>query len=973
MPGSSRVQHTQAALERFADLVARHDGGERVDFERELRQPPELARELGELHASWTRLRGLLVSVRAGASELHLAEEEAGGRALQLDPRTQRLLELLARFRGSEPRYEVLGEIARGGMGMVLRVRERGVERELALKRMFSPEELTPQMRPLRAQLLRRLLDEAWVLSRLDHPGIVPLHELGIDTEGRVYFTMPLVRGRTLAEIFALARARQEGWSIPRALGLLQRVCEALSFAHSQGIVHRDLKPANVMVGRFGELQVMDWGLAASHRGERLAGAAGAEPSGSWALDGDSALTLGGDVLGTPSYMAPEQALGKSAEADPRADVYALGAMLYELLAGERPYHEFHSSKTSRALLEHVKAGPPWPIEELAPGEPPELLAICRKAMQREREQRYPDMQALADDLRAFREGRVVRALESGAWAEFSKWVGRNRRVAAAFGVGLVSLFAAGAFTIWAAARADERVRFEVDRRGPAALRARAEKLWPARAERIPELRTWLADARELLAHGDQHAAELERLRQRALALPPSDERCIDARRRLQAERSALEIERLGIQDELRQLEVRQGKLDVAGITVPQPGIAEGRSIQRERLASVEARLRVLDESRREPLVFRFAAPLDQARHDTLVQMLAELEPLRDPRPFGDSIADVEHRLEVARTLRDRSITAHSAEWAAACASIAGPELQSKYSGLQLDPQIGLVPVGRDPESGLWEFVDLETGSVPARGPDGKLVLESATGIVFVLVPGGWSCIGAVPEGKKVEGIDLLPDPEATQQEQEAKRVRLDAYFLSKYELTQGQWLRMCGKNPSYYSVGTCFSDPFPTADLAYPVERMSWKEASEVLSHFGLILPSEAQWEHAARAGTRTPFWWGAEREPALRLTNVGERVPHSDSSVRADSYDPNPWGFCCILGNLAEWTSDSYWTSYRWNFANDGTGRQLSPDSGLRSVRGGTYADGIDKLRVSFRFDSPPDQPNQKFGLRPARAIER
>jgi formylglycine-generating enzyme required for sulfatase activity len=961
MPGASRVQHTQAALERFADLIARHDGGEAVDFERELRSPPELAGELAQLHMSWTRLRGLLDTVRAGASELDSAESEAGGRALALDARTRALLDLLARFRGSEPRYEVLGEIARGGMGMVMRVREKGVERELALKRMFSPEELTPRLRPLRAQLLRRLLDEAWILARLDHPAIVPLHELGVDAEGRVYFTMPLVRGRTLAEVFVLAREGREGWSVPRALGLLQRVCEALSFAHSIGIVHRDLKPANVMVGRFGELQVMDWGLARSQHGPRLAEDSPAAGPGAGAFDGDSALTLGGDVLGTPAYMAPEQALGNSAEVCPRSDVYALGAMLYELLAGACPYHEFASSTRASELLEHVKAGPPWPIEELAPGQPAELLAICRKAMQRERERRYPSMEALANDLRDFHEGRVVRALESGAWAELRKWIGRNRRTAAALGFGCVSLFAAAAITVWSDMRADERVRFEADRRGPAALHARAQVLWPARPGRIPEFEAWLREARELVAHAAGYRAELADLGRRALRPRADDPQLVAAGARRQRQLAEVELELLGIADELGQLESRSGP----------PGAQEAREQWLQRKALAEKRKAELLAQRLTELVQHFADPDDQARHAALTALLDELEPLCDPRPYDNSIADVERRLEIARTLPSRSLEAFAAQWAAACASVADPGQCPLYRELPLQPQLGLAPIGCDPQSGLWEFAELESGALPERGPDGRLRIDKSSAIVFVLVPGGKTVVGALRPAATLVDVDLEEDPQAEPQETPTRSVRLDSYFLSKYELTQAQWLRLAGANPSYNSVGKRFGGP--TADLCYPADLMSWWEARELLGRYGLCLPSEAQWEHAARAGTKTRYWWGADPLGACERTNNGDCPGHGSTSLRVDSYGPNPWGFHCILGNLGEWTSDNYWTNYRWSFSDDGTGRQLSPDSSLRVVRGGSFGSGALQLRVTSRIDAPAIQPNTSFGVRPARLLDR
>ncbi|MBK7643310.1 MAG: SUMF1/EgtB/PvdO family nonheme iron enzyme [Planctomycetes bacterium] len=966
MSGGSRVQHSSAALERFTELIARHDAGEQVDFELELRSPPELAGELEQLHTSWQRLRDLLRSVRPEPGDLRAAEREAGGEPLVLDPRSQRMLALLSRFRGREPRYEVLGEIARGGMGMVLRVREKGLERELAMKRSFGIGELAPPMQPLRAQLLRRLLDEAWILSRLDHPWIVQLHELGIDPQGRVYFTMPLVRGRTLTEIFALARAGREGWNLERALSLLQRVAEALSFAHTSGIVHRDLKPDNVMVGRFGELQVMDWGLARSLGPAAPARAAGTHPTEAAELELDSALTLGGDVLGTPAYMAPEQAQGHSAEASPLADVYALGAMLYELLAGERPYHEHGRHLRARELLEYVKAGPPWPIDNLAGDQPAGLLAICTKAMQREPSQRYASMESFANDLRAFRGGRVVLALESGAWAELRRWIGRNKRVAAAIGFGFLSLCAAAAITFVVERRADLRVRFWADRRGPAALRAVAKGLWPARPEKIADFDAWLAEARELVAREENFPRELAQLRQRER--PPTAERLSVARARLEAERATVFLELRGVEDELDQLAKHSDEL----------GARQGRLVWLERREALRKRQAELDRRQPDDLVHEYADPADTRRDEQLSALIEELRGLTDPRPFEDTIADVERRREIAASIERRSITEHRAEWSETTAAIADPAQSPRYAlpwGVpRITPQTGLVPLGRDPATGLWEFGDLYSGELPVRGSDGRLRFDERSGLVFVLLPGGRTTMGALHEGESLEGVDLEPDPDAAPQEGKAHaNLRLEAFFLSKYEMSQAQWQRLTGASPSYYSVGKKFEQD-PTVDWCYPVEHISWDRAREVLGCFGFELPTEAQWEYAARGGTRTRFWWGPDLGGACGRVNVhGCDVAHVPMSKRVDDFEPNPWGFYCILGNVGEWTADNYWTTYRWSFADDGTARQLSADSGLRVARGGDYGCDAKNMRVTRRVDVPPDQPVNSIGVRPMRRIQR
>ncbi|MFO0985306.1 MAG: serine/threonine-protein kinase [Planctomycetota bacterium] len=335
-------------------------------------------------------------------------------------------------------RYTARGEIARGGMGVILKVWDQDLKRALAMKLMLGQQ--TGAAAPAEESLrLRRFLEEAQITGQLEHPGIVPVHEIGLDQNGQLYFTMRLVKGRDLRAIFALVAQGKEDWTQTRALQVILKVCEAMAFAHDKGVVHRDLKPANIMVGRFGETYVMDWGLA-----KLIEERAGSDAPSSAQLTqsiihtdrnqispGLHLETLDGDVVGTPSYMAPEQAAGRTSAIGPRADIYAVGAMLYHLLTGQVPFVAEGESVSASALLQRVLAGPPPPVHALNPQVPAELSAICEKAMAREPSSRYATMLAMAQDIQAYLEGRVVRAYQVGAVAEFKKWMRRNRGMAA--------------------------------------------------------------------------------------------------------------------------------------------------------------------------------------------------------------------------------------------------------------------------------------------------------------------------------------------------------------------------------------------------------------------------------------------------------------------------------------------------------------------------------------------------------------
>jgi WD40 repeat protein/serine/threonine protein kinase len=375
-------------------------------------------------------------------------------------------------------RFRILGQVAAGGMGTILRVWDEDLRRNLAMKVMHgrgrgaSEPGSSSGSPPVDPERLGRFLEEAQITGQLDHPGVVPVHDLGIDSAGRCHFTMRFVRGRELKEVLDLAREAREGWTRTKVLGVILKVCEAMAYAHSKGVVHRDLKPANIMVGRFGETYVMDWGLArvlGRHDSHDLRLKPRPEDASAMSLvrtvrqdesmsNPDSPLvTMDGDVIGTPSYMAPEQARGRLEEVGPRSDVYSLGSILYYMLTGETPYVKKGERVSPHVVLTRVLEGPPVSVEKLAPQEPAELLAICAKAMAREPEDRYASMLEVADDIQAFLENRVVRAYERGSLAEFKKWVVRNRGMAAGIaGMVLLSIASALGFARQQQLRADE-------------------------------------------------------------------------------------------------------------------------------------------------------------------------------------------------------------------------------------------------------------------------------------------------------------------------------------------------------------------------------------------------------------------------------------------------------------------------------------------------------------------------------------
>jgi serine/threonine-protein kinase len=297
------------------------------------------------------------------------------------------------------PRYDARKLLGQGGMGEVWLCKDRRVGREIAVKTMRDRNANSPDSRA-------RFLREARVQGQLEHPAVVPVYDIGVDPQGSLFFTMKRVRGHTLDEILGAIRsgdvAAKQKWSRRKLLTAFASVCLSLDYAHARGVVHRDLKPGNIMLGEFGEVHVLDWGLA------KVIGVAESDANGDApeAIDTNgpaTSLTRQGSLMGTPGYMAPEQARGRVDLIDGRTDVYALGAILFELLTGEM----LHRGETVPALLLSTAEGTDAhasrrrPDAEIAP----ELDAVCVKATAQDRDARFRSARELSDAIERFLDG----------------------------------------------------------------------------------------------------------------------------------------------------------------------------------------------------------------------------------------------------------------------------------------------------------------------------------------------------------------------------------------------------------------------------------------------------------------------------------------------------------------------------------------------------------------------------------------
>ncbi|MBI5495202.1 MAG: protein kinase [Deltaproteobacteria bacterium] len=290
-------------------------------------------------------------------------------------------------------RVEDRGVIARGGFGSIHRAYDHDLKRMVAMKTLDPERAGAPKAR-------LRFVEEAQITGQLDHPNIVPVHELGLDGEGRHFFTMKLVRGETLTQILKKhPDAASTGEGLDEILEILVRVCDALSFAHSRGVVHRDLKPDNIMVGAFGQVYVMDWGIAMLVAGARSGGEV-EDPVVIARKAGNADAR--GTVVGTFAYMAPEQALGENDHIDERTDVFAMGALLYQVLTGRPPYG---GATPLEKVMAAQKGRIPLPGEVADRPLPPALCQVAMRAMRRPPEDRYQTIEDFRRELERFRGG----------------------------------------------------------------------------------------------------------------------------------------------------------------------------------------------------------------------------------------------------------------------------------------------------------------------------------------------------------------------------------------------------------------------------------------------------------------------------------------------------------------------------------------------------------------------------------------
>ncbi|MCB9831776.1 MAG: SUMF1/EgtB/PvdO family nonheme iron enzyme [Planctomycetes bacterium] len=866
--------------------------------------------------------------------------------------------------------YRLEHELGRGGQGLVYLAEDERLHRRVALKILSGVLAFSESAR-------LRFQREAEVASRLDHRGIARIFELGED-QGLPYIAMEFVQGETLASRLARQReaglgARFEASSPERrrqlddVVRLIEEAALALHAAHEAGLVHRDIKPGNIMVREDGSPCILDFGLAKDESRD------------------DQGLTLSGDLLGTPSYMSPEQLSSGAQLIDRRTDVYSLGVTLYECCLLRRP---FEAASRDELFLTIRHREPPRP-RQVDPTLPRDLEAIILTAIDKERDRRYPSALALADDLRRFRDGEPVRARPTGRFMRLLRVVRRNP-LPASLVTAVILALALAATTFYLkgqeALRAQNRAQRETRAKSAAlaaSLRERAAKeaalldyrrlsdvslldqaiaeadaLLPIRPEIVLATEAWLERYQGLADRLPEHEALLEELRRQAA---PYDES--------QHHRDHSELlEEIADLKRKREL-IAQGSYRPASVTT------RGRDAV---LAEYDQRISAFEAEAGQRLSWSFPGHEDlQFRHDVMAR---HVERVREFAGTGGLLSDMRVRLDLARRIGLETVDGKPETWAATRERIARSPL---YTGLEIRPQIGLVPLGPDPASGLEEFLLWlsHEGPLPTRGPDGRFAPGENCGVIMVLLPGGRFWMGAQAIDPATPGFEEA----ARSDEDPVNEVELAPFFIAKYELSQGQFGRATGDNPSTYRAGLYDAVVMRAAiDYRHPVENLSWIEAQMAARRLGVELVTEAQWEYAARAGTGQSWPGCSDHARLSAFANLGgaELAPlarSEETSLRDDwvlhapigSFEPNQWGLHDMAGNVWEWCLDVV-EDYRL---------PAQPPRGLRSptivrtlhiIRGGSFIATSDSARCAQRDRDAAEYRAYDVGTRLARPLE-
>ena len=803
-------------------------------------------------------------------------------------------------------RYEDLGLLGEGGMGEVRRVRERSLGRRLAMK------VIKPALSES-SEALDRFLEEAQITAQLEHPGIVPVHELGRLDDGRYFFTMTEVRGRTLSAVISeVHRASTDTWrpsrggsSLRRLIDIFYRVCEAVGYAHSREVVHRDLKPSNIMIGDMGEVLVVDWGVAkVLQRGSRPAKT---EEKMYTRRSSSGYETQMGWVAGTPSFMPPEQARGDIHNIDARTDVFALGAVLFTILSGRPPF----VGKDTDMVLRQVIEGPCPSVTEAArlplPGD---LVEICDKALAYEREDRFFSARELAEEIGAWLDGarRRDQALALVHEAEQTNQLAGNLRALA------------------------KKKRTEA--------RAQLELVPPSSPEETKHAGWAILDAAREIKHGAQIADfEVEQQLHAALAhvsdLPeahvalairykaqlrraeeaPDRDAAVNAKAHLRAHAEALPLESNQRKNFIEHLE---GRGEVALVTDP-----PGAEVRLQRYTTKHRRFTL------EP-----------------VRVLGHT-PLRAPLEMGSYLLTLHH--EGHEIVRYPVAIGRGERWCGARPRETQPHPITLPPAGSLESDEVYIPAG-------W-FLAGGDPLAPDCFPRRRFWTDAFVIKKFPVTNRDYIAFldDLVERGHEKYALEYAPRERATDRDPQSTIYGRDEQgrFFLRPDADGDMW------EPNW---------PVFMIDWHGAQAYCAWR--SERDDKPGR-LPRELEWEKAARGVDGRAYPWGNFLDPSwccMRLTHKGSPTP---APVDDFPIDESPFGVRGMAGGIEDWCSDGYDKNPPSDPLIVPDAHSDAPQP-FRVHRGGAWFNSPDKCRAALRAHCTPTRRDWLLGFRLVRSLK-
>ena len=880
-----------AALRGLLDAALGHDPKHRLgDCDALVRALDAAAEQLGSTGAAdslrETPPRGRTAQRDADTPVLGVGAPRAASAPREAEPSLP--FQRLGHFR-------ISARIGAGGMGDVYLGYDESLNRRVAIK--VLPAELARD-----EDFVRRFRAEASAAAKISHPNIIPIHFIG-EEGGHHFFAMQYVDGPSLAE-----RLKQRAClPVEEALRIVQQCLEGLGAAHAEGLVHRDVKPGNVLIERAsGRAVLVDFGLVRSTgQGTR------------W--------TATGVIMGTVDYIAPEQARGQAV--DHRADLYALGVLFYELLAGRLP---FQAESPTAMLFQHAYEEP-FPLDEAAPDVPAPVLEIVACMMAKDPEARYAGCEQVLSDIEAFLAGRPIVGGSAG--------VDDGRP---------------GALPV--APQPAEAI-------APSELPALIEPRGPA-----SRFRDWAATL--FRRHAPDALKQLQTTTQQVDAAVAAYAR---RRRRL----ATLLAEARSVVAELS--EQARSNRDAAAAASRKAESATSEEAQRTALAEKEAcqeRAETLENRRDQQLREIDGLELELHKADAT---LARLRSQRDLLRARLRSAEVRGALGPKRGLPARRLLVA----AVGVCGLAVGLLLWVFAGTAGSPPS---PPPRPPQASPTEPGPQPSAPLPDRPPlpevisemeaSGRLITNSV-GMRFVLIPAGEFTMGT-PQ-PEIDALSTTPeafrvfDEEHGPNECPAHRVLISKpFYMGVNEVTQGQFIRVVGYNPSKYALG-------PGDRSRYPVENVDYREAVAFCETLSALpaeseagrtyrLPTEAEWEYACRAGSQTHFAFGDQLD-----STQANFLPHSQSTMGnmsdvpaelkgtmlVGSYPSNRSGLYDVHGNVWEWCLDHYDPDY---YETSPSVDPQGPTTGSHRVfRGGAYSSSQIHCRSAYRGHEPPDSKDR------------